>query len=134
MSSLVLNMERNPLDVQVDFGIPEKEGRSAYHLPVMIRIPTARLTLLPNGELEEGRLRIFMAVKDENGVSDMQEFPYAVSLPAGSATAGDGQEVGYAATLKIRPGTPTVAIGVWDELSGIDAFVHKQVRVGKGRG
>jgi len=26
---------------------------------------------------------------------------------------------------------PKVAVGVWDELSGVDAFVHKQVRVGK---
>jgi VWFA-related protein len=134
MSSLVLDMERNPLDVQIDFGVAEKKGKGAYHLPVMIRVPAERLTLLPNGEVEEGRLRIYMAVKDENGLSDMQEFPYAVSLPVGSSTSGDGREVGYAATLRIRPGTPTVAIGVWDELSGTDAFVHKQVRVGKGRG
>jgi VWFA-related protein len=134
LSSLILDMERNPLDVKIDFGAPEKQSRNAYHLPVMVRVPLDRLTLLPNGEVEEGQLRIFLAVKDEKGVSDMQEFPYQVAVPAAEGDGGESREVGYAATLKIRPGTPTVAVGVWDEVSGIDAFVHKQVRVGNTSG
>lgn len=131
LSSLILDMEKNPLGVQIDFGTPEKQSRRAYHLPVLIRVPLREVTLLPNGEVEEGRLRIFLAVKDEGGVSDMQEFVYPISIPARGAAATGDEEVGYTALLKIGPGTPTIAIGVWDEVSGTDAFVHKQVRVGK---
>jgi VWFA-related protein len=130
LSSLILDMEKNSLGVAIDFGEPEKQSRRAFHLPVLIRVPLDNLTLLANGNVQEGRLRIFLAVKDESGVSDMQEFEYPISVPEEVASL-DQQEIGYTALLKIGPGTPTVAIGVWDELSGTDSFVHKQVLVGQ---
>lgn len=134
LSSLIFEMEANPLGVEVDFGEPERVGRGEFNMPMLVRIPFRDVTLLPNGDVEEGRLRIYLAVKDENGgVSDMHEYLYPLRIPADQVEAARSKEIGYSATLKIAPGTPRVAIGVWDELSGVESFIHKQVKVEKER-
>ena len=132
LSSLILEMEKNPLGVSVDFGLPEKKGGSKYLLPVLVRIPFREITLLPNGEVEQGQLRIFLAVQDEEGgISKTHEYPYPLTVPRDQVAAARDREIGYSTTLKIRRGTPKVAVGVWDELSGTESFVHKSVLVGE---
>ena len=134
LSSLILNLEKNPLGVNVDFGVPEKQGRGKYLLPVLVRIPFREITLLPNGEVEQGHLRIFLTVQDEEGgISKIHEVPYPLTVPREQVAAARDREIGYSTSLKIRRGVPRVAIGVWDELSGTESFVHKSVAVGSGK-
>lgn len=133
LSSLILNLEKNPLGVNVDFGLPEKKGRD-FMLPVLIRIPFRGITLLPNGEVEQGQLRIYLAVQDEKGgISKTHEFPYPLSVPRDQVAAARNRDIGYSTTLKIGRGVPKVAVGVWDELSGTESFVHKSVLVGQSK-
>ncbi|MCP4201269.1 MAG: VWA domain-containing protein [bacterium] len=135
VSTLVFDLEKNPLGVAIEFGRAEKQGRDKYHLPVLVRIPIRGVTLLPNGEHEEGRLKIFVAVKDDEGaISDLHTTDYPVRIPHASLDEARGKEIGHTLTLLVRGGLPKVAVGVWDELSGVDAFVHKQVRVGGNEG
>jgi VWFA-related protein len=132
VSSLLLDVEKNSLGIQVDFGVVEKKGRGRFHLPVMVRVPLSKITLLPTGAAEEGRLRFYIAVRDEKGgISDLHEHSYPLSIPADQVDEARGSEVGYTTTLELRPGLPKVVAAVWDEVSGTDSFVHKQVRVGK---
>jgi len=131
LSSLILNLEKNPLGINVDFGVPEKKSGD-YLLPVLIRIPFRGITLLPNGEIEQGQLRIYVAVQnEEGGISKTHEFPYPLSVPRDQVAAARNRDIGYSTTLKIRRGVPKVAVGVWDELSGTESFVHKSVFVGQ---
>ena len=98
----------------------------------MVRIPFREVTLLPNGEVEEGRLNIYLAVKDEEGgVSDLHQQPYPVQVPSDQLELAREQSIGYYATLEVRPGKPTLAVGVWDELSGTESFVQTEVLVGE---
>ena len=131
LSSLVLNLEKNPLGVDVDFGVPEKKSGGTYHLPVMIRIPFKEVALLPSAGIEQGRLRIFVAVQDEKGgIAQPKEISYPLAVPSEQVALARDREIGYVTTLKIRSGVPTIAVGVWDELSGTESFVHKRVLVG----
>lgn len=135
LSSLMFDMEVNPLGVEIDFGKPERQKRGVFHLPVLVRVPIREVTLLPNGNVREGRLRFYVAVKDDlGGVSDPQEQVYPLRVPADQVEVARGKEVGWGAMLRIAPGTPRVAVGVWDELSGTESFVHKEVLVEKGKG
>ncbi len=132
LSSLILNMEKNPLGVHLDFGAPEKKGRDTYLVPILIRIPFREITLLPNGEVEQGQLRIFLAVQDEQGgISKTHEFPYPLTVPRDQVATARNREIGYSTTLKVRRGVPKVAVGIWDELSGTESFVHKSLMVGE---
>jgi VWFA-related protein len=135
LSSLIFKMESNPLGIDVDFGRPERQGRRAYEVPVLVRIPFRDITLLPNGRMQEGRLRIYLVVEDEKGgVSELHEFPYPVQVPADQIAEVRGKDIGFGRVLRLAPGTPRVAVGVWDELSGTESFVHKQVRVSERPG
>ncbi len=131
LSSLLLEVEKNPLKIGIDFGPTEKTGRNQFVLPIIIRIPVRDLTFLPQGETEQGQLRIFLAVRDEEGgISDLHEFPLPLSFPAGKLeSARATAEIAYRTNLQIGKGTPKVAVGVWDELSGSESFVHKRVLV-----
>lgn len=131
-SALLLDVESNPLGIEVDFGAPEHQGGKRWLLPVMVRIPFKEITLLPNGEVEEGRLNIYLAVRDEEGgVSDLHQQPYPVQVPSEQLELAREQAMGYYATLEVRPGKPTLAVGVWDELSGTESFVQTEVLVGE---
>ena len=132
LSSLILNLEKNPLGVNIDFGQPEKSAGQTFLVPILVRIPFREITLLPNGEVEQGQLRIFLAVQDEKGgISKTHEFPYPLTVPRDQVATARDREIGYSTTLQMRRGVPKVAVGVWDELSGTESFVHKSLRVGE---
>lgn len=130
LSSLLLELGANPLDVAVDFGRPQKDGQG-YVLPVLARVPIRALTLLPQDGKNEGRLRFYVVVKDENGVSRPHDEQVPVSIPDADLAKARDKEVGWGVNLRVREGLPTVAVGVWDELSGLESYVHKEVRVGR---
>ena len=130
-SSLLLGLGKNPLGVEVEVGKAERKGLRRYHLPLLVRVPLARVTLLPNGASHEGRLRFFLVVRDEDGgISDVHEFEYPVVVPAAELDRARGRELALLRTLEVRPGVPQVAAGVWDELSGADSYVLIKARVG----
>jgi hypothetical protein len=131
LSSLLLDLESNPLEVSLDFGEPQRQGKKRYRLPVMVRIPVDHVTLLDTGGTREGRLKIFLVVKDdEGGVSDLHRHAYPLNIPDEQLVDALQREIGYYATLEVRPGRPVVAVGVWDELAGSESFVQKRVLVG----
>lgn len=133
LSSLFLEANDNPLGIGLTFGEPAKK-KGNFELPILVRIPFRELTLVPQGEQQQGRLQIFLAVRDEEGrVSALHQQPYPVSLTRAQAQQAKNQDIGYSAQLAVRPGTATVAVGVWDEVSGIKAFVQERVLVGNRR-
>jgi hypothetical protein len=91
------------------------------------------VTLVPSGRNAEGRLRFFIAVGDAEGrLAEVDEKPYPLSVPTDRLAALGDQEIGYAVTLLIRPGSSTVAVGIWDEVSGSESFVRQSVQVAGG--
>lgn len=132
-SSLLLGLGKNPLGVELEFGPAERKGLRRYHLPVLVRVPLAQVTLLPNGAAHEGRLRFYVAVRDEEGgLSEVMDFEYPVVVPAAELERARGRELGFLRTLEVRPGVADVAVGVWDELSGADSYVLKTARLRQG--
>lgn len=130
MSSLLLDMDKNPLKAALSFGKPTKKGRN-YTLPILVRIPLREITLLSNGELEEGRLRIFLLVKDDEGISDLHTIPYPLAIPRDRLALARDRDIGYTTELSVRKGQPKIAVGIWDELSGTESYVRMKVIVGE---
>jgi len=129
IASAVFGLEKNPLEISVDFGDAKRIKKGKYHLPVMVRIPIRAITLVPGDSHEEGRLEMFLTVKDENGISDLHRQSYPVQIPNELISQAQEKDIGYSVTLEVRPGQPIVAVGVWDAISGLESFVHKPVRV-----
>ena len=132
LSSLLLDLESNPLAVSVEVGQPERGSRKRYFLPVLVRIPIANLTLLPNGDQREGQLQIFVVVKDdEGGISELHQQAYPLTIEKDQLATAQKKEIGYLARLELRPGRPVIAVGVWDEIAGTESFVQKRALVGQ---
>lgn len=129
LSSLLLGLEKNPLGVRLEFGKPEKAGAGKFDLPILVRVPIREVTLLFQEKSAEGRLQFFVVVQDETGISDLHREPYPVSIASEDLEAARGRELGWTRKLRIREGTPTIAVGVWDELSGVESFVQTRVLV-----
>ncbi|MCP4657863.1 MAG: VWA domain-containing protein [bacterium] len=135
LSSLLLDGARNPLGIALAFGEPERKGRDKFLLPILISIPFQGVTFLPRDAGMEGRLRLFVAVRDEQGrLSPVRELAYPLSVSRDELEKASEGDIGYQSTLEIRPGTQTVAVGVWDEISGADSFVHETVVVDREKG
>jgi VWFA-related protein len=132
LSSLLLEVEKNPLGIGIDFGPPHKKSRKEFILPVIIRIPVRDLAFLPQGGTEQGRLTIFVAARSEDGaISAMQQLPLPLKFPTETLGKSRTSEIAYRTNLSLAPGTPTIAVGVWDELSGTESFVHKKILLDK---
>ncbi len=117
--------------MSIDFGEAERIKKGRYNLPLMIRVPIRVVALIPGEQKEEGRLEIYLAIKDNEGrTSDLHRATYPVEVPNELASQAEGMDVGYTVTLAVRPGLAKVAVGVLDAVSGLESFVHKAVRVG----
>lgn len=130
LSSLVLDMASNPLGAQIAFGPPEQTSGRKWEVPLLVRVPIDKVTILPNGDVHEGRLHFFLAVQDQEGLSKLHHETYPISIPADRLADAAGREIGYTARIKVRKGVPKIAIGIFDELSGIQSFLQQSVLVG----
>ncbi len=132
LASLIVGLEDNPLGIRLELAPAEKKGSKRYLLPILIQIPVSTLTLLPEGADQQGRLRIFVVVQGEDGgVSPLHDVPYPVRIPTADLEQARQGTIGYTTQLEIRPGDHKIAVGVFDEISGIDSFASKTVTVGK---
>ena len=135
LASLLTGTGQNPLGIRLEFEQPKKKRGGKYSLRTMIRIPIRELTLLPLGKTEEGRLRIFLVVRDaDGGVTPLQEFPYPLSIPRDKVEAARESAIGHLIDLEIRAGEHTIAVGVWDEHSGTESFAQRILVVGDDPG
>ena len=55
--------------------------------------------------------------------------PLPLSFPSEKLQNARRAEIAYRTNLRLGKGTPKVAVGVWDELSGNESFIHKRVLV-----
>lgn len=132
LAALTLDAGQNPLGVAVRLGQPErgKKKRDPWIVPVLVAVPIGSVTLVPDGDTLRGRLRFFVSVRDDNGTSEPHSEIYPLEIPADAIEDARDRSLGWGVQLQVRPGTPTVAVGVWDEVAGTESFVLEQVRVG----
>ena len=131
VAALLYGASTNPLHVDLDFGRPEPDGKGNYLVPVELKIPIARMTLLPQGQENQGRMRVALSVQDADGdTSPPTQQPFVVSIPDERMEQALTDYYTYTATLLMRSGPHLVAAGVSDEIGGDLSFLRQSVRVG----
>jgi VWFA-related protein len=131
VSALVLDVADNPLDVRVELGDPQAEKKDQYVLPVLIKVPIAKLVLVPQQREHKGKLALYVAVRDPDGrMSKPQRFDVPVDIPNESLLAAMSREVGYGINLLVRGGDAKLAVGVRDEVGAVVSTVNLNLTVG----
>jgi VWFA-related protein len=127
-SFLVQGWESNPMGVALQFGEPRKKHRT-WRVPVLVRIPSQAVTLLPQDGEQVGKLQIFVGVRDDDGrESRVSRLAQEIAVPTGDE--GGHGDLGYRVELEMRPGPASLVVGVWDEVGGGESYVFQRVIVG----
>jgi VWFA-related protein len=123
MASLLFGELSNPMGVSLEFGAPTPKGDNSL-VPIHLRIPLNKVTLIPQGDKQQANLRAFIGVLDEEGgTAPVQVVPITIQIPATELEAALKQGWGYDVTLLMRQGRQKVAVGVRDDLGGASSYV-----------
>ena len=133
-AALFFGVEENALGMTIEVG---KTHPAAEEEPVRIsldvRIPVERLGLRPleQGEEMEAQARLLIATRDASGgVTEVREYPISFRLGADRLRARPPVVYSHEVRLLLAPGEHAVAIGVWDELGELGAFLRRAVSTG----
>lgn len=119
--------EDNPLEAQVEIE-GERPGKGGtVELALLVKVPMAKLVLLPQENVHEGKLRIYVGARDAKGrMSQITIVDGPIRVPNEHLLTALGQTVGVRVTLVLRSGAHRVAAGVWDDLGRAEAVVLTQ--------
>ena len=130
-SALLLADPENPLQAALDLAdVGEIEGAGKddgefQRVRVTVKIPMAKLTLLPQENFHEGKLRIFVSTRDRQGrVSEMGQREVPIRIPNDNLLAALGQLGSFPVHLRMRRGEHTIAVGIRDELGNVESIVR----------
>ncbi len=133
-ASLRFDIEEDPMGIRLDLGRPlSREGSDELVLPVTVRIPIGRVTLVPQGGIYHGKLMLFFSALDPDGnVAQVGSEPLDLEIPAADYAEAVQKVWTYEGRLLVREGRQRVAVAVRDELSGEEAFLGRTVSLDGG--
>ncbi len=125
LATLLTEVEDNRLEVAVEVGEAEPQPDDTYLVPVLIKVPMARLSLLPERARHIGRLSfVVMARAADGGLSRPAVGEVPIEIANDELLSAMGRVAGYRLRLRTRGGKQIVAIGVRDEVAGQDATLR----------
>jgi VWFA-related protein len=131
LASLYYGYEDNPLEIQVEVGDKAPVEKGSWSVPIRLRIPLFRVTMLPTEKSFEGKVRLLLAVGDGDGrQSPVRQVQVPISVPREKALTALGQYYLYAVTLTLKPGEQHVAIAVRDEATATTSFIARNLSMG----
>jgi VWFA-related protein len=131
LSALLLGEEVNPFEVSLAVEGESRDKKGQYQVTLLVKLPMAKLLLLPHGDAHEGRVRIFVGARDSEGrMSPISEVAVPIRVPDNQVLTVMGQSAATRITLLLRPGEHRLAIGVRDELGNTDSTVTSTYTAG----
>ncbi len=130
LAALLHEAADDPIGLEVALGRGQPRGDGYYLVPLEVKIPIGKITLVPQGGVFRGQLRVVVGVLDgEGGTSPPEQTRVPLEIPAGEVETAKTKSFVYAAQLLMREGTHEVAVGVRDELAGETAFARQGTSV-----
>ncbi len=132
LSALLFGESDNPLEAALEFEA-ERPGtkKGEIEVSILVKVPMAKLVLLPQEHVHEGRLRVFVGARDALGrVSDVTTVEAPIRVPNENLLTALGQVVACRVTLVLRPGEHVVAASIWDDLGKADSTVVASYNAG----
>jgi VWFA-related protein len=128
-SGLFFTRDDNPLGIAVELGSPVPY-KGNFHMPVLIRIPYSRITLLPDGTKFRGRLLFYFLVIDASDKqSDLAQVPLAVEIESAKFNLVSRTDFIYEAKLEMGPGPHRLSLAVRDEITNTVSYLQRPVFV-----
>jgi VWFA-related protein len=138
-SALLLGVAANPLDLQIELGQPSRERKGTDAVPVKVKIPLARLALLPRGDFHQGQLSILLLLQDGQGnLSAAPKLAVPLQIPNQQLVESMARIGTFDTSIRLHGGEQRIAVAVRDEVGGVDAALALPLTpspaAGKARG
>jgi hypothetical protein len=118
VSSLVFEIDENPMDLKVETGTPATATADRWLLPAHITFPLSSIALLPEGEDYVARVVLFIAARDNDGKkSDLVRQSHEIRIPAAQYEDARDKYFAIDAQLLMEPGRYKVSIALLDPLT-----------------
>jgi len=118
MSSLVFEIDENPMGLEVEAGTPAAATEDRWLLPAHLSFPLNSIALIPEGDDYVARIVIFIAARDTDGKkSDLVRQIHEIRVPASSYEEARGKEYGIDSQLLMESGRYKIAIALLDPLT-----------------
>lgn len=127
-SALFFPRDDNPLAVGLEVGKAVPADRQNFAVPVIIRIPYARLAMLPEGSTMRGRVVFYFVVIDSAGKqSELTTQPVPIELDARKFDALARKDFIYDVKLIMIPGGQKLSIAVRDDITNSTSYLQRAV-------
>ena len=132
LAALFYGYERNDIGLEIEVGQAVRQSSSnLYEVPLVVRIPMGRLAFLPQEEYHSARLRLYLAVKDEDGaMSPVEEVSVPIDISKANFELAQDHFYHFQHRLLARDGRLLLAIGMHDEIGSGTAVVSRGFSVG----
>jgi VWFA-related protein len=132
LAALQFPFQGNPLGLKLEFGAPAPRQDGLYLVPINVRIPLAKLALVPRQQGSSAKVRLFIGAIDPDGhTSEVQQVPVPINVPAAEVSQLGGKNFLYSLSLLMRGGEQKVAIGLRDDVGAQESFVTGELVVGR---
>jgi len=119
-SRLRLDVGSNLLELEVTLDEPEPLDGKRYVQPIRIDMPVRKLVLLPDGDRRIGQILVAFAVLDENSNTAPPQL-LRLRLDIAADQYAEDAMATQRVRLMVRTGTQRIAVGVRDEVSGVES-------------
>ena len=118
VSSLVFEIDENPMDLKIEAGTPAPASEKRWLLPAHLSFPLRSVALLPEGEDFVARIVLFIAARDTDGKrSDLVRQSHEVRIPASRYEELKDRDFGIDTQLLMEAGRYKIAVAVLDPLT-----------------
>jgi VWFA-related protein len=132
LAALQFPFQSNPIGLSLEFGHPAPRKDGLYLVPISVKIPLGKLTLVPREQGSSAKVRLFVGAIDPDGhTSEVQQVPVPINVPAADVGKLAGRHFLYTLNLLMRGGDQKVAIGMRDDVGAQESFVTGELMVGR---
>jgi len=123
VSSLVFEVDNNPMQIEVETGTPSTASEKRWLLPAHISFPIRKVALLPEDEDYVGRIVMFIAVRDVDGKqSDLVRQEHEIRVSAAEYEQAQRQRWSIDTQLLLESGRYKIAVALLDPLTRQDSY------------
>jgi VWFA-related protein len=110
--------------VAIRTGLPKKDGRGVYAIPVQV-VMASTLTLLPEGKNLVGGFVLYFTVGSvAGGPAELIRRPETLKIPATAEAAVRAKPMTFTTTIRVKQGESMLSVGVIDQTSTTTGFAR----------
>jgi len=123
MSSLVYEIDDNPIGVDVVIGTPAPASEKRWLLPTQVSFPIGNIAMLPEGDDFVARVVLFVAARDTDGKrSDLVRQEHEIRIPADRYEDAVSKLYTIDTQLLMEQGRYKISVALLDPLTRQDSY------------